>query len=158
MTKPLPTGFHSATICLTLKGASEAIEFYKKTFDAQELFRMPSQDNKSIMHAEIKIGDSIIMLNDEFPQMNCKSPQSIGGSGSGVYLYMDDVDATLKKAVENGAKITMPATDMFWGDRMGSMIDPFGHVWSIATHLKDLSPEEIAKAAQTAMKDMCSSA
>lgn len=115
---------------------------------------MMGKDGKQIMHAEIKIGDSIIMLNDEFPQMSCRSPQSIGGSGSGVYLYMDNVDDTLKKAATNGAKITMPATDMFWGDRMGSMEDPFGHIWSVATHLKDVSPEEMAKGAQE-MKENC---
>ena len=93
------------------------------------------------------------MLSDEFPQMNCRSPQSIGGSGSGIYLYTDDVDATLKNAAANGAKITMQATDMFWGDRMGSMEDPFGHVWSVATHVKDVTPEEMAKGAQEMMKN-----
>lgn len=153
MSKPVPEGFHSATICLTLKDSSDAIEFYKKVFDAQELFRMPGPDGKKVMHAEIRIGDSIIMLSDEFPQMNYRSPQSIGGSGSGIYLYTDDVDTTLKNAAVNGAKITMPATDMFWGDRMGSMEDPFGHVWSVATHVKDVTPEEMAKGAQEMMKN-----
>jgi len=153
MGRPVPEGFHSATICLTLKDSPAAIEFYKKAFDAQELFRMTGPDGKQVMHAEIKIGDSIIMLSDEFPQMNCRSPQSIGGSGSGVYLYTDDVDATLKKAAANGAKITMPATDMFWGDRMGAMEDPFGHVWSVATHVRDVTPEEMAKGAQEMMKN-----
>lgn len=154
MAKPIPDGFHSATVCLTLKDAAAAIEFYKKAFDAQELFRMMGKDGKQIMHAEIKIGDSIIMLNDEFPQMNCRSPQSIGGSGSGVYLYTNNVDDTLKKAAANGAKITMAATDMFWGDRMGSMEDPFGHIWSVATHVKNVSPEELVKGAQE-MKENC---
>lgn len=153
MSKPVPEGFHSATICLTLKDSSAAIEFYKKVFDAQELFRMLGPDGKKVMHAEIRIGDSIIMLSDEFPQMNYRSPQSIGGSGSGIYLYTDDVDTTLKNAAVNGAKITMPATDMFWGDRMGSMEDPFGHVWSVATHVKDVTPEEMAKGAQEMMKN-----
>jgi len=150
-----PQGFHSATVCLTIKDASSAIDFYKKVFDAQELFRMTNPDTKTIMHAEIKIGDSIMMLCDEFPQMNYRSPQSIGGSGSGVYLYVSNVDVTLKKAAENGSKITMPATDMFWGDRMGSMEDPFGHVWSVATHIKDLTPEQITDASKEAMKNMC---
>lgn len=155
MSKPIPDGFHNATVCLCVKDSAAAIDFYKKVFDATELFRMPGPDGKTTMHAEIKIGDSIIMLNDEFPKMNCMSPQSIGGSGSGVYLYVPDVDATIKKAEAGGAKITMPAADMFWGDRMGNLTDPFGHNWTVATHIKDLTPEEMAKASQEAMKDMC---
>jgi uncharacterized glyoxalase superfamily protein PhnB len=155
MVKPIPDGFHNATVCLTVNDSVAAIDFYKKVFDAQELFRMPGPDGKKTMHAEIKIGDSIIMLNDEFPQMNCKSPQSIGGSGSGVYLYVPNADAAIKKAGEAGAKITMPVADMFWGDRMGSLVDPFGHNWTVATHIKDLTPEEMAKAGQEAMKNMC---
>lgn len=155
MVKPIPDGFHSATICLTVKDSVAAIEFYKKALDAQELFRMPGPDGKTTMHAEIKIGDSIIMLNDEFPKMNCLSPQSVGGASAGVYLYVPNVDATTKKAAESGAKIMVPATDMFWGDRMSSIEDPFGHRWTIATHIKDLTPEDMAKISQEAMKDMC---
>lgn len=155
MVKSIPDGFHNATVCLTLKDSIAAIDFYKRVFDAKELFRMSRPDTNTTMHAEVKIGDSIIMLNDEFPQMDCKSPQSIGGSGSGVYLYVPDVDTTMKKAGEAGAKITMPPADMFWGDRMGSLVDPFGHNWTVATHIKDLSPEEMAKASQEAMKNMC---
>lgn len=155
MVKPIPEGFHTATICLTVKDSVAAIDFYKKAFDAQELFRMPGPDGKTTMHAEVKIGDSIIMLNDEFPKMNCLSPQSRGGASSGVYLYVQDVDATLKKAQEIGGKVIMPAADMFWGDRMGNVEDPFGHIWTIATHVKDLNPDEIAQSGKEAMKSMC---
>lgn len=143
----------TSTISLTVKNSVNAIEFYKKTFDAQELFRMQGKDGKSTMHAEIKIGDSIIMLNDEFPQMNCKSPQTVGGVSTGIYLYVDDVDSTVKKAVSGGAKLTMPVMDMFWGDRIGNIEDPFGHVWNIATHIKDMTPEEMARAGQEFMKN-----
>jgi len=154
MVKPIPEGFHTATICLTVKNSVEAISFYKKALDAQELFRMPGPDGKTTMHAQIKIGDSIIMLNDEFPKMGCLSPQSVGGASAGVYLYVPDVDVTVKKAGDAGAKIKMPTTDMFWGDRMASIEDPFGHQWTIATHIKDLTPDQIAKAAQESMKNM----
>ena len=154
MTNP-PHGMHSATICLTVKNSVAAIDFYKKTFGAQELFRMPGPDGKSTMHAEIKIGDSIIMLNDEMPQMGCMSPQSVGGASSGVYLYVNDVDSTIKNAVANGAKVQMPPMDAFWGDRMGNIEDPFGHNWTVATHIKDLTPDEIAKAGQEWMKTVC---
>lgn len=154
MTNP-PHGMHSATICLTVKNSVAAIDFYKKIFDAQELFRMPGPDGKSTMHAEIKIGDSIIMLNDEMPQMGCMSPQSVGGASSGVYLYVNDADNTIKKAATNGAKVKMLPMDAFWGDRMGNIEDPFGHNWTVATHIKDLTPDEIAKAGQEWMKTMC---
>lgn len=155
MAKPIPDGFHSATICLTVKDSVAAIEFYKKALDAHELFRMPGPDGKSTTHAEIKIGDSIIMLNDEFPKMGCMSPQSVGGASSGIYLYVSDVDATIKKATSAGAKMLMPVSDMFWGDRIGGFEDPSGHRWTVATHTKDLTPDEMEKAAQEAMKAMC---
>jgi PhnB protein len=154
MTNP-PHGMHTATMCLTVKNSNAAIDFYKKVFDAQELFKMAGPDGKSVMHAEVKIGDSIIMLNDEMPQMGCMSPQSVGGASSGIYLYVNNVDATLKKASENGAKIKMPAMDAFWGDRMGNIEDPFGHNWTVATHIKDMTPDEIAKAGQEWMKTVC---
>lgn len=153
MAKPIPHGMHTATISLTVQDSSAMIDFYKKVFGAQELFRMPGPDGKTIMHAEVKIGDSIIMLNDEFPKMNCRSPKSVGGTSSGIYLYVDDVDGTVKKAVENGAKLQMPVMDMFWGDRLGNIEDPSGHMWSVATHVKDMTPEEMAKAGQEAMKN-----
>ncbi|TBR07751.1 MAG: VOC family protein [Candidatus Nitrosotenuis sp.] len=150
--KPIPDGYGTVTPTLTVRDASSAIEFYKKAFDAQEIFRFLSPDGKIIMHAEIKIGNSIIMLNDEFPQMNCRSPLSIGGTGSSIFLYVNDADATFNKAISAGAKSLMPLMDAFWGDRFGSVQDPYGHVWSIATHKKDLTPEEI-KAAQEAFKN-----
>ena len=151
MTKPIPDGFTTVTASLTVKEASKAIEFYKKAFDAKELNRFPGPDGK-IMHAEIKIGNSIVMLNDEDPNMNCKSPQSIGGTGSSIFLYVNDADATFNKAVSAGAKPTMPLMDAFWGDRFGSIEDPFGHVWGIATRKKDRTPEEMLKAGQEEFK------
>ncbi len=154
MVKPIPDRFHSVTPTLTVSGATNAIEFYKKVFAAQELSRFPSHDGKTIMHAEIKIGDSIIMLNDEFPQMNCLSPQSVGGASTGIFLYVEDADAVFNKAVSVGAKVTMPMIDAFWGDRCGQIEDPFGHRWTIATHKRDLSLEEIKLAGAEAMKSM----
>lgn len=155
MTKPIPDGYHSITPTLTIKGASEAIEFYKKAFDAKEIFRFEGPDGKSIMHAEIKIGDSAIMLNDEMPQMGCLSPQSTGSTSSGIFMYVQDADAVFNKAVSAGAKPQMPMMDAFWGDRFGSIIDPFGHVWAISTRKKDMTPEEMKKAGQEAFKNMC---
>ena len=149
MTKPIPEGFTTVTASLTVKEASKAIEFYKNAFDAKELNRFAGPDGK-IMHAEIKIGNSIVMLNDEDPNMNCKSPQSIGGTGSSIFLYVNDADATFNKAVSAGAKPTMPLMDAFWGDRFGSIEDPFGHVWGIATRKKDMTHEEMSKAGQEA--------
>lgn len=154
MTKPIPDGFSTVTTSLIVKGAEKAIEFYKKAFGAQELFRFLGPDGKSIMHAEIKIGNSIVMLSDEVPQMNCFSPQSLGGSGMAIYMYVEDADAVFNKAVASGAKPIMPVMDTFWGDRFGNVQDPFGHVWGIATHKKDMSPEEIKKAGQEAFKDI----
>ncbi|MGQ0376432.1 MAG: VOC family protein [Nitrososphaerota archaeon] len=153
MTKPIPDGFTTATASLTVREASKAIEFYKKAFDAKELYRFPNPDGK-ILHAEIMIGNSIVMLNDEMLQMNCQSPQSIGGTGSSIFLYVNDADATFNKAVSAGAKPLMPLMDAFWGDRFGSIQDPFGHVWSIATHKKDMTPDEISKAGQEMFKNM----
>ncbi|MDH2908026.1 MAG: VOC family protein [Candidatus Nitrosotalea sp.] len=153
MTKTIPDGFTTATASLTVREASRAIEFYKKVFDAKELHRMPTPDGK-IMHAEITIGNSIIMLNDEMPQGKCRSPQSVGGTGSSIYLYVSDADATFDKAIAAGAKPQMAMMDAFWGDRFGSIEDPFGHVWSIATHKKDVTPEEMSKAAQEMCKNM----
>ncbi|HSA97703.1 MAG TPA: VOC family protein [Candidatus Nitrosotenuis sp.] len=152
--KPIPDGYSTVTPTLTVREAAKAIEFYKRAFDAQEIFRFPSPDGKTIMHAEIKIGNSIVMLNDEFPQMDCRSPQSIGGTGSSIFLYVNDADATFNKAVSAGAKPLMPLMDAFWGDRFGSIQDPYGHVWSIATHKKDMTHEEIKKA-QEAFKNQC---
>ena len=148
--KTIPEGYHSVTPHLVIKGAGKAIEFYKKAFGAQELHRMPGPDGASIMHAAIKIGDSMIMLNDECPEMRALGPQSIGGSPVTIHLYVDDVDAVVRNALAAGAIPTMPVADMFWGDRYGTLVDPFGHHWSIATHLKDLTPEEMQQAAAAA--------
>lgn len=154
MTKPIPDGFSSVTSSLVVKGASEAIEFYKKAFLAEELYRFVGPDGKSIMHAEIRIGNSILMLSDEMPEMNCLSPLSIGGAGMALYLYVEDADETYRRAVEAGAKPIMPMMDSFWGDRWGNLCDPFGHIWSVATHKKDMTGEEIKKAAEEAFKHM----
>lgn len=152
--KPIPEGFHSVTPHLVIDGAGKAIEFYKKAFGAEECFRMDSPDGQKVMHAEIRIGDSPIMLADEFPDYGSVGPRKVGGSPVVVHLYVNDVDATVEKAVQAGAKLTMPVMDMFWGDRYGKLEDPFGHHWSVATHTRDLTPEEIAKG-MAEMKDNC---
>jgi uncharacterized glyoxalase superfamily protein PhnB len=155
MTKPIPDGYNTITASLIVRNGANAIEFYKKAFGAQELYRFPGPDGKSIMHAEIKIGNSRIMLSDEFPQMNCRSPQSLGGTGIYIHMYVEDADTTFNKAIAAGAKPTMPIMDAFWGDRYGQIEDPFGHVWGIATRKIDMSPEELAKAGQEFFKHMC---
>lgn len=155
MVKPIPDGYHSVTPTLTIKGASEAIEFYKKAFDAKEIFRFPGSDGKSIMHAEIRIGDSAIMLCDEMPQMGCLSPTSIGGPSGSIYLYVNDVDSVFNKAVSVGANPMMSMMDGFWGDRIGALTDPFGHRWTIATRKKEMTAEEIQKAGAEFMKGQC---
>lgn len=154
MTKPIPDGYSTITTSLIVKNADNAIEFYKKAFEAKELYRFLGPDGKTIMHAELNIGNSHIMLAEEAPQMNCRSPQTLGGTGTRMYMYVDDADATFKKAVAAGATPTMQMTDMFWGDRFGSVQDPFGHIWGIATHKKDMSLEEINKAGQEFFKQM----
>jgi len=145
--KPIPDGFHTISPHLVVRQADKAIEFYKNAFGAEELCRMSSPDGKSVMHAELKIGDSMIMLCDEFPDM-CKSPQTLGGSPITVHLYVSDADAAFKRAVDAGAEVTVPLADMFWGDRYGKLKDPFGHQWGIGTHIEDVSPEECSKRAQ----------
>ena len=157
MVKPIPDGYHTVTPTLTIKGASDAIEFYKKAFGAKEIYRFPGLDGKSIMHAEIKIGDSSIMLCDEMPQMGCLSPKSTGGPSGSIYLYVQNSDDVFNKAVSAGAKPRMPMMDAFWGDRFGAIEDPFGHIWTIATRKKDMSVEEIRKAGEEFMKQMKSS-
>ena len=133
-----------------MKGASRAIDFYKKAFGAQEIGRLTGPDGKSIMHANLKIGDSHVFLVDEMPQMGCRGPESIGATPVTIHMYVEDVDAAFGKAVAAGAQVRMPVADMFWGDRYGILTDPFGHSWSLATHKEDLSPEEIGKRAQSA--------
>jgi len=140
--QPIPQGFHTVTASLTVGNAAAAIEFYKKALGAEELMRMAGPDGK-IGHAELKIGDSIIFLNDEMPGMGCQSPQSLGGASGSLYLYVEDVDSAVQRAIEAGGKANMPVMDMFWGDRCGWFVDPFGHTWCLATHTQDLSPEEV---------------
>ena len=140
--KPIPDGYHSVTPYLIVRGGAEAIEFYKKAFGASELFRMPAPDGR-IGHAEIKIGDSPIMLADEFAEMGYKGPQSLGGSPVSLMIYVDDVDTIYQQAVAAGATIKEALQDKFYGDRMGTVVDPFGHVWHVATHTEDVSPEEM---------------
>ena len=153
MTKPIPDGFHTTTPSLVVSNSKEAIEFYKKAFDANEIYQMPTPDGK-VMHAMIQIGDSFVMMSDEFPSMGCKSPASIGGTAVTLHLYVEDADKIFNQAVEAGAKITMPIMDAFWGDRFGTVIDPYGHSWAIATHQKDVSPEEMKKAGEEYFANM----
>ncbi len=147
--KPIPEGYHTATPYLIIKDAARAIEFYKKAFGATELMRMAQPDGR-IGHAEIRIGDSPIMLADEFPEMGHRSPQSLGGSPVSILLYVEDVDALFNQAVSAGAKVQKPVQDQFYGDRIGGVTDPFGHVWYIATHKEEVSPEEMRKRAAAA--------
>jgi PhnB protein len=142
--KPIPEGYHSVTPYLIINGASEAIEFYKKAFGATELFRM-AQPNGKIGHAEIKIGDSPIMLADEVSEMGHSGPQTLGGSPISILLYVEDVDAVFNRAIAEGAQQQRPVEDKFYGDRSGSLVDPFGHIWHIATHTEDVTPEEMDK-------------
>jgi len=141
---PIPHGYHSVTPYLFIKGAANALDFYKKVFGATERVRMPGPNGR-VMHAELQIGDSIVMLADEHPEMGARSPQTVGGASSSLHVYVQDVDAIAQKAVEAGAQLTRPVQDQFYGDRSGTIIDPFGHMWSIATHIEDVAPEEMKK-------------
>jgi PhnB protein len=142
--KPVPDGYHTLTPFLTIRDAARAIEFYKAAFGAKDRGVMKGPDGK-VMHAELMIGDSIIMLSDEFPEFGCVSPQALNGSASGLHIYIDDVDAAFDRAVKAGAQVEMPVMDQFWGDRYGRLKDPFGHKWSIGTHVKDLSVDEMKR-------------
>lgn len=142
--KPIPEGFHSVTPYLCVDDAARAIEFYKEAFDATEIMRMEAPGGK-IGHAEVKIGDCIVMLADEFPEINFRSPRTIGGPSAHFMVYVEDVDARVERAIKAGAKLTRPVKDEFYGDRTGGVEDPFGHVWFIATHVEDLSMEEIKR-------------
>ena len=144
--KPVPEGFHTATPYLIITNAARAIEFYQDVFGATELTRLATPDGK-VGHAEIRIGDSRIMLADEFPEWDARSPQTIGGSAVHIMLYVEDVDAVVNRAVAAGAKLFKPVADQFYGDRSGSLTDPFGHKWTIATHKEDVSPEEMKRRA-----------
>lgn len=153
----IPKGYHSITPHMTVRDAARAIEFYKQAFGAVERSVMKGPDGK-VMHAELMIGDSIVMLNDEFPEFGALSPQSIGGTGVGLHIYVENVDSAFDRALKAGAAVEMPVNDMFWGDRYGKLKDPFGHKWSIATHTVDLSMEEMRRGMDEAMAKMPKSA
>jgi uncharacterized glyoxalase superfamily protein PhnB len=155
--KAIPDGYHTLTPYMTVRDAARAIEFYKQAFGAVEKGVMNGPDGK-IMHAELRIGDSIVMLADEFPQYGSMSPLSTGGAGMGLHIYVEDVDSAFDRAVKAGASVEMPVSDMFWGDRYGKLADPFGHKWSIATHKADLSMEEMAEGAKAMIGEMPKSA
>lgn len=154
MTKAIPEGYQSVTPMFIVKDARKAIEFYKQAFGAQERYAMPGPDGKGVMHAEINIGNSIIMLGEENPQQSCKSAETAGGSPVSFYIYLEEVDAAFSKAVEAGVKVVMPVQDMFWGDRAGTVEDPFGYSWTLATHSKDLTPQEIQQGAAAFFAEM----
>ncbi len=147
--KPVPDGMHTVTPHLVCAGAADTIEFYKKAFNAVELARVPRPQGK-LLHALIRIGDSAVMLVDEFPDWHALGPKSLKGSPVTIHLYVQNVNSFFKQAVGAGAKITMPLDDTFWGDRYGKLEDPFGHHWSVATHVRDVNPEEVKAAAQKA--------
>jgi len=155
--KPIPEGMHTVTPHLVCAGAAEAIDFYKQAFNAVELARLPGPEGK-IMHALIRIGDSPVMLVDEFPEWGAVGPKALKGSPVTLHIYTENMDTFIERAVAAGAKVTMPPADMFWGDRYGMIEDPFGHRWSVATHIRDLSPEEIQEAGQKAMSEGCANA
>jgi PhnB protein len=154
--KAVPEGYHNVTPYLYVRGAANAIEFYKNVFGAKEILRMAGPDGR-VMHAELKIGDSIVMLADENPQHGVMSPQTVGGFSGGLHLYVENVDAVVQKAVENGAKLLRPIKNQFYGDRSGSVLDPSGHMWSVATHVEDVSPEEMSKRMTAAMSQSAGS-
>lgn len=151
MVQPIPDGYHTVTPYLIVKDGMRAIDFYQQAFGAVELFKMPGPDG-GLAHAEIKIGDSPIMLADEVPEMEIRGPQSLGGAGVNILLYVEDVDARFEQAVAAGAKVVRPLADQFYGDRTGTLEDPFGHVWTIATHTEDLTPEELQRRSEQAMQ------
>ena len=141
MTKPIPEGYRSVNVILTVDDAAKAIDFYKQAFGARELSRLPMGDK--IGHAELQIGDTRFMLNDEFPERDNLGPKARGGSSTGLIVYLDNVDSAFKKAIDAGGTQKMAVEDQFWGDRMGTLTDPFGHSWSLATHVEDVSPEQL---------------
>ena len=155
-TRPIPEGYHTVSPALAIDGAADAIDFYKRAFGATERYRMPSPDGK-IAHAELEIGDSVVMLSDPFPQSTVKAPTALGGTSVSIFLYVEDVDALFQQAIDAGATVTMPLEDMFWGDRFGTLIDPYGHHWSLATHVEDVTPEEMEERGKQAMAAMGSS-
>jgi PhnB protein len=153
MAKAIPEGYHALTPNIAVDNAADAIEFYKRAFGAKERMRM-SGPGDTIGHAELEIGDSVLMLSDPFPQASVKPPKEVGGTTVGIFMYVEDVDEVVQQAVDAGATVVMPVEDQFWGDRFGTVADPFGHEWLLATHVEDLSPEEIAERGKTAMAAM----
>ncbi len=151
--EPIPKGHHSVTPHLVVQGAADALEFYKKAFGAKELHRAPGPGGK-LMHAEVQIGDSRLFLNDEFPEMGAHSPLTLKGTPVTIHLWVKDADAAFRQAVDAGSHVKMPLADQFWGDRYGVVTDPYGHQWSIASHVKDMTPEEMQKAAAAAFASM----
>jgi uncharacterized glyoxalase superfamily protein PhnB len=150
--KPVPDGCHTVNPYLIVPLATEAMAFYEKAFGAEEVMRMPGPDGKSTLHAELRIGDSTIMISDENPQYGLKSPKTLGGYTMSLHLYVDNVDALFRQAVGAGCTVMFPVADMFWGDRFGKVMDPFGHVWGIATHKEDLSEQEMQRRADEWMQ------
>jgi PhnB protein len=151
--KPIPEGYHTLSPYLAVDDARQAIEYYKNAFGATERVRMEAPGG-AIGHAEVEIGDSVLMLSDPFPQSSTKPPKEVGGSSVSVFMYVEDVDSVVKQAVDAGATVLMEVADQFWGDRFGTVQDPFGHTWSIATHVEDVAPEEVAERAKAAMAEM----
>jgi PhnB protein len=156
MAKPIPEGYSGAMPYLAVDDAAGAIAYYEKAFGAKELSRMDAPGGK-VGHAELEIGGSVIMLSDPFPQASTRPPKELGGTSASIFMYVEDVDAVVKQAVDAGGTIAMEVADQFWGDRFGSLTDPFGHVWSIATHVEDVSPEEMEERGRAAMAGMASS-
>lgn len=156
MTNPIPSGCEGMIPHLVLSDASAAMEFYKKAFGAEEIMRMPAPDGKKLWHAEMRIGNRLFYLADDFPEM-CggqeRSPKALGASSVTLHMYVENVDKMIQQAADAGATVTMPPMDMFWGDRYGNLVDPFGHSWGFATHIKDVSQEEMAAAAEAFAKD-----
>ncbi len=152
LVSPIPEGYHSVTPYLVMKNAAAALEFYKKAFSAVELFRMPAPGGK-IGHAEMKIGDSPVMLADEYPDMGFRGPESLGGTPVSLMIYVEDVDTIYPQAIAAGGKELRPLQNQFYGDRSGTLADPFGHVWTISTHVEDVTEEELAKRSEAAMKE-----
>jgi PhnB protein len=146
--RPIPEGYHSVTPALLVRGGAQAIDFYTRAFGARELGRMPAPDGQRIWHAELQIGDARLMLADEFPDMGGHAPESLGGTPVCLHLYVEDADAAVQRAVDAGATVIQPLMDAFWGDRYGRIKDPFGHEWSVATHIEDVSEEEMRRRAE----------
>lgn len=152
-TKPIPEGYRTLTPYLTVDDGRAAVDFYKRAFGASEVVRMDAPGGK-IAHAELKIGDSIFMMGDEMAGSGARAPRSLGGTTGGIMLYVEDVDATFKQAVAAGAKVEQPVSNMFWGDRYGKLTDPFGHSWSVATHVEDVAPADMERRMREAMAQM----